>query len=157
MWTWFKGTETLEELRKKYTGLLKKHHPDNGDNVSEMQEINREYGILFDMISKKGNGGQEESPNQEEDREIRKILDEIISFDITIEIIGSWIWCFGCYAYRDRLKSLGFKYAPKKKAWAWHYGEYRRYHKHETSLDDIRAKYGSQEINRQNMKQYSLN
>jgi len=58
--------------------------------------------------------------------------------------------------YKDRLKELGFKFAPKKKAWTWHYGEFSRYHKGEIPIDDIRAKYGSQKVTRQS-KQYSLN
>lgn len=44
------------------------------------------------------------------------------------------------------LKSIGFRYAPKKKCWCWHYGEYRRHYKKEVSLDDIRAKYGSEKV-----------
>ena len=48
---WFKGVKTIEELRKLYRELLKEHHPDNGGNVSDMQEINSEYDVLFKRIS----------------------------------------------------------------------------------------------------------
>ena len=48
---WFKGIKTIEELRKMYRELLKEHHPDNGGNVSDMQEINSEYDVLFKRIS----------------------------------------------------------------------------------------------------------
>ena len=63
-----------------------------------------------------------------------------------IEIIGSWLWIHGGYEYRELLKSIGFKFAPKKKAWCWHFGEYRRHHKREVTLDEIRERYGSQKV-----------
>ena len=58
--------------------------------------------------------------------------------------------------YRELLKSINFKYAPKKKSWCWHYGDYNRYHKKEVSLDEIRMKYGSRSVNHKS-KQYVLN
>ena len=47
---YFNNTNTLEELRKQYKELLKQHHPDNGGNVSDMQEINSEYDRLFKIL-----------------------------------------------------------------------------------------------------------
>lgn len=79
----------------------------------------------------------------------------IIGYNITIEIIGSWIWCFDCYQYKDQLKTLGFTWCSKKKAWVWHNGQYRRHHKREIPLNDIRTKYGSQTVKNQSY-QYSL-
>ena len=40
--TYFNNVCTLEELRKQYKELLKTHHPDNGGNVAQMQEVNAE-------------------------------------------------------------------------------------------------------------------
>lgn len=82
-------------------------------------------------------------------------MNVIIGFNITIEVIGSWIWCFDCYSYKDQLKALGFTLCSKKKAWTWHSGEYRRHHKKEIPLNDIRAKYGSQTVRNQ-AYQYSI-
>lgn len=62
----------------------------------------------------------------------------------------------GAYEYRKLLKAAGFKYAPKKKFWCWHFGDYNRYHKKEVSLDEIRLRYGSQPVNYKS-KQYVLN
>ncbi len=50
---YFKDVNMLEELRKQYKELLKKHHPDNGGNVSDMQEINAEYDQLFKALKDK--------------------------------------------------------------------------------------------------------
>lgn len=32
----------------------------------------------------------------------------MISYKLEIEIIGTWIWCFESYVYKDKLKELGF-------------------------------------------------
>ena len=155
---WFKGITTVEELRKRYRELLKQHHPDNGGNEEIMKEINTEYDRLFAILSKerKPDGENTTYDDEAEDKAFREVLNQIIGYSMEIELIGSWIWCFNCYAYKDRLKELGFRYAPKKRAWTWHFGEFSRYHKGEIPIDDIRAKYGSQKVTRQS-KQYSLN
>lgn len=155
---WFAGVTTIEELRKKYRELLKQFHPDNGGDEETMKAINIEYDKLFDVLNKESKSDdQTDTYDQDaENQAFKEILNQIIGYKMEIELIGRWIWCFNCFAYKDRLKELGFKFAPKKKAWTWHYGEYSRYHKGETSIDDIRAKYGSQKVTRQS-KQYSLN
>ena len=53
MMKWFKDVTTVEELRKLYRELLRKHHPDNGGNVSDMQEINAEYDAIILTVKKK--------------------------------------------------------------------------------------------------------
>lgn len=155
---WFAGVTTIEELRKRYRELLKQFHPDNGGDEETMKAINIEYDKLFDVLNKESKSDdQTDTYDQDaENQAFKEILNQIIGYKMEIELIGRWIWCFNCFAYKDRLKELGFKFAPKKKAWTWHYGEYSRYHKGETSIDDIRAKYGSQKVTRQS-KQYSLN
>ena len=154
---WFRNVTKLEELRTEYKELLKQYHPDNNGDLHIMQEINAEYEVVF-AILKQQTATSSESAEQasEEDTALRAVLNEIISFDMEIEIIGNWIWCFNCYAYKDRLKALGFKYAPKKHAWTWHYGEYKRYGK-EATLDYTRTKDGSQKVHRTSSMQYYLN
>jgi uncharacterized membrane protein YobD (UPF0266 family) len=39
---------------------------------------------------------------------------------------------------KAQLKELGFKWAAKKKAWYWYQGDYKRKHKKDFSLDEIR-------------------
>lgn len=155
---WFNGVNTIEELRKCYRELLKKHHPDNGGRLEDMQEINREYDLIFAELRwstcEKDNSSNEEEKAQNE--AFKAVLNEIIVFNMEIEIIGSWIWCFNSYQFRNQLKELGFKYAPKKKAWTWHYGEFKKYRKKEVSLDEIRNRYGSQTVSRKT-RQCALN
>jgi len=154
---WFKNVETIEELREKYRELLKKYHPDNdGGSLEATQEINVEYDRLFSILSRE-NKPDEESATYDDEAEneaFKTILNQIINLDMEIELIGRWIWCFKCFAVKDRLKELGFKFAPKKKAWTWHYGGYR-HHGKEVPLDEIRAKYGSQTVHSKS-KQFAL-
>ena len=153
---WFTNVRTVEELRKEYRQLMKKHHPDVGGNTEDAKEINSEYDRLYAILSRqeaqeRPQGEQEYKDTTEdkaaEDKAIRAVLDALVNVSADIEIIGTWLWIHGGYEYRELLKSIGFKYAPKKKAWCWHYGEYRRHHKREVSLDEIRQKYGSQQVN----------
>lgn len=156
MTKYFTEVKTVEELRKKYRELLKKYHPDNENGSVEVtQEINAEYDLVFSILSKEEHSDSQ-SYTQEENEQFKTILNAIIGYNITIEIIGNWIWCFNCYAYKDQLKSLGFTWCSKKKAWVWHSGEYHRHHKKEIPLNDIRTKYGSQTVRKQ-AHQYSLN
>ncbi len=154
---WFTNVRTVEELRRQYRQLMKKHHPDVGGNTEDAKQINAEYDTLFAIFSRqetqeRPQGEQEYNDTTEdkaaEDRAIRAVLDALVSVNATVEIVGCWVWVSeGSYPYRELLKSLGFKFAPKKKAWCWHYGEYRRHHKKEVTMDEIRQKYGSQKVN----------
>jgi len=154
---WFTNVRTVEELRKQYRQLMKKHHPDVGGNTEDAKEINSEYDHLYAALSRKEaqerpQGEQEYQDTTEdkaaEDRAIRAILDALVNVDADVEIIGSWIWVTrNSYPYKELLKSLGFKFAPKKRAWYFHVGEYRHHHKREITLNEIRQKYGSQKVN----------
>lgn len=152
---WFTEVTSVEELRKRYRELLKKYHPDNENgSVKITQEINAEYDRLFSILSQ-ANESDGKTYSHEENEQFKAILNQIMGFNMTVEIIGSWIWCFNCYQYRKQLKSLGFTWCCKKKAWVWHSEPYRRYHKEEIPLHEIRAKYGS-EIVKSRSFQYSL-
>ena len=162
---YFKNITTLEELRKQYRDLLKKHHPDNGGNVSEMQEINAEYDRLFKVLKDRHNSSSDASKenNKEgstktdfnsmkydftEDQKLREVLQKIIIFDgINIEIVGCWIWVDGStYAYKNELKELGFKWAREKKKWYFHTEAFRKRSRKKLSMDDIRNYYGSTNV-----------
>ena len=65
MKNYFNNINSLKELRKQYKELLKVHHPDNGGNVSTMQEINAKYDKLFKVLKdkheSKSDGNKKES------------------------------------------------------------------------------------------------
>lgn len=156
---YFADVKTVEELRKRYRELLKKYHPDNeGGSVEVTQQINAEYDALFAILSKENKADRESATydDKAENEAFKTVINGIIHINADIEIIGSWVWVHGGYEYRELLKSIGFRYAPKKKCWCWHFGEYRRHHSKEVSLEEIRIKYGSQTVNSKS-KQYALN
>ena len=157
---YFENISTLEELRKQYKELLKLHHPDNGGNVSEMQEINAEYDRLFKILkdqhennySSDNSSAENNYSNMKydfaEDEKLREMLNKIIHFDgIDIELVGAWIWLSGnTYAYKKELKDLGFKWASKKKMWYWHSEAFRKMSRKTLSMDEIRNYYGSMKV-----------
>lgn len=147
---YFTNVQTLEELKKEYKKLAKKYHPDlnGGTTVKIMQEINAEYDILFNKVKDchiNSEGKTYKKPTEENSEDFRNIINSIINFNIDIEIIGTWVWCFNSYEYREQLKALGFKYAANKKAWCWHSEKYKARRSKKT-LDEIRSKYGSDRI-----------
>ena len=46
---YFKNVKSYNELKSTYKELLKVNHPDNGGDLTKMQEINAEYDVLFKM------------------------------------------------------------------------------------------------------------
>lgn len=157
--TYFNNPTTLEELRKQYKELLKRYHPDNENGSTEVtQEINAEYDKLFKLLKDRHeqNTDKEEHKtsysnmkyNFEEDELLREMLTKVIHYsDITIEIIGNWIWLSGnTYQYKEDFKKFGFKFANGKKAWYWHSEAFRKRSNKKLSMNDIRNYYGSTEI-----------
>lgn len=157
---WFKGVTDIETLRKRYRELLKQYHPDNeGGSVEATQEINAEYDRLFAKMNHESKADGESTTEEEKaaNEAFKAVLDRIIHINADIEIVGEWIWIEkGSYENRELLKEVGFHYASRKKAWYWHYGEWRRRSKREISLAEIRLKYGSEKVNSKS-KQYALN
>ena len=158
---YFKNAETLEQLRKQYKDLLKKHHPDNGGNLTDMQEINAEYDRLFKVLKDRHESKSAENTENNaktdfnnmkydftEDAKLREVLQQIITFEgINIEIVGCWIWVDGnTYSYKDTLKGIGFKWAREKKKWYFHTEAFRKKSHKKLSMEDIRNYYGSTEV-----------
>lgn len=161
---YFKNAETLEQLRKQYKELLKKHHPDNGGSEEIMKAVNAEYDKLFKLLKDRhesksanhsGDHNSEQSDynqnmyNWENDKALREVLQKIINFDgIEIEIAGQWIWLSGnTFSYKKELKEIGFKWASQKKQWFWHSDTFRKKSHKTLSMDEIRNYYGSTKVN----------
>lgn len=150
---WFEKINSVESLKKQYKTLCKKYHPDlnhDRDTNDIMKEINNEYAELFERYkniheNESGETYTAKESTTERSDDFINIINSIINFNIDIEIIGSWVWCFNSYEYREQLKALGFKYAAKKKAWCWHSGEYKARRSKKT-LAEIRETYGSETI-----------
>lgn len=134
----FKGVEGINEAKKIYKTLAKKLHPDMGGGDTESFKILN--AVYTDLIEHKIYF----SNDFKIDIELEKIISLILHFEnITIELVGSWVWVSGdTKEIKEKLKELGFKWASKKKM--WYFGEMKGRNPKEKSLDEIKAKYGSE-------------
>ncbi len=144
----FKSIEGINEAKKIYKELAKQLHPDVGGSTDDFKVLNEVYndfienGLVFDEDS-------------EIDIELEKIISQILHYEnITIEVVGSWIWITGdTKEIKQHLKELGFKWASKKKM--WYYGEMKGRNPKQQSMDTIKAKYGSTTMNKKERSKIS--
>lgn len=135
----FLQIEGINEAKKIYKELAKKLHPDVGGSTELFKMLNEIYNSILE-------NGISFASDTEFDLEIEKIISKILHYqDIIIEVVGSWIWISGnSKSIKEELKNLGFKWANKKKM--WYYGEMRGRNPKQKSMEDIKAKYGSQTV-----------
>jgi len=161
---WFnvKQIKDLDELKQIYRDLAKHFHPDTvtGDQRKteqynqNMKEINVEYDDLkqnsYLLTGKEQNdtNNQTFDQNIELSEELQEILNKIKHLEeISIEVCGSWIWVNSPKQYKEYLKYLGFSWHSKKLLWYYKPKDQKwRKSKKQADMENIRLKYGSQEI-----------
>lgn len=147
---YFEGVRTLDELRKQYRNLAFLHHPDRGGETKVMQEINNQYEKLSKLLIDGNEYFTQERKEWEYQvsDELKQKLEKIIILpNITIELIGSWIWITGnTYSVRSTLKEEQFRFSPSKSAWYWHTGEYIKKSGISLSIDELKDFWGCQKI-----------
>ncbi len=156
---YFNHCKTLDEVKATYKRLAKEHHPDLGGDLVTMQEINREYGLAISKLAKGADLSEEETQQHIRfSEEYRKVLELIIQLPgIHIELVGFWIWVTGdTKPVKNVLHNAGLFYASKKKAWYYRGEDFKVLRGGKKSLDEIRAKYGSESINRNHKKSKKL-
>jgi len=156
MTVYFDDCVCSEDVKSLYHSLAVKYHPDNNpgaDTKKTMQDINAEFEVAFARlknIHRKADGDMYTSSKDTDETadEFTEIIDAIIHFvNCKIEIIGSWIWVSGeSSPYKEILKELGFRWSSNKRAWAYHESPYRKRHNRNYSMDDLRNKFGSEEV-----------
>lgn len=115
----------ITELKKAYKSWAKKLHPDAGGDTAKMQALNNEFDYIIEnhIFGKARKEYEEthENVNWKSD-DIPTIFAEIVRQimwdDVTIELIGAWLWVTGnTFPHKDELSSLGFQWSGRKKAW----------------------------------------
>ena len=145
---YFNNIHTLEELRKEYKRLVKQYHPDNGGDPETIKAINAEYDQMFDRLkdsdTSTNNSKNAKRWDKEEDQKIREAINRIIHHEnITIEIVGCWVWVSGnTYPVKSELKEAGYKFSGNRKSWYWHSDEQKRKGASKRSMDELKAFYG---------------
>ena len=143
----FQNVEGINEAKKIYKTLAKKLHPDmDGGDEESFKLLN---SIYTDLIEHKIYF----SNDFKIDIELEKVISLILHFEnITIELVGSWIWVSGdTKEIKDKLKELGFKWAMKKKM--WYYGEMKSKNPTPKSMEEIKSKYGSETLKSKEKKE----
>ena len=150
---YFAQCRCSEDLKELYYKLAMENHPDRGGDLETMKAINAEFDSAFLRLKDIHRSIKDETEpyytakksTTETAGEFRDIIEALLKMDgITVELIGRWIWVTGnTKEYKDTLKAMGFRWAPKKLAWSWHKDEDWTSSRGKYSLDDIRARYGS--------------
>ncbi|ASW72868.1 hypothetical protein IQ37_05720 [Chryseobacterium piperi] len=151
----FNHCNTLEEIKTLYRKLAFENHPDKGGDIATMQAINAEYAYATALLLKGANLSQEDTEKEMRfSEEYRRVIEQIIHLPgIKIELVGLWIWVSGSTKLvKDELKRAGLFFASKKEAWYYRSAELKALRGGRKSLDEIRHKYGSEEINASNTK-----
>lgn len=149
---YFGSVTNLEELKGEYLTYLQKWKND----AELMKEIKEQYQSLLETLGVEYNEKVEEE-NKELPVEKQKpkfdankdkfaeTLEKIIDFNMSIEIIGQWIWCFDSKEYHEQLKELGFWFSASKKAWVFS-GNKKKLIRSHNKIADLRKKWGSEQV-----------
>jgi curved DNA-binding protein CbpA len=160
---YFNQCKSIEEAKKHYRELLKQYHPDHAGQEGEeiTKEIIKQFNaFLNNFMSQSFNSyyaDKDWKPDEGAETPFQEILQKIINLDCEIEIIGYWIYCFNSYEVREQLREMGFWFTAKHKAWVYS-GRAKRNITSRETLDEIRAKKGSQKIEKkeQEKEKYPL-
>lgn len=146
---------SIEEIKKHFRTLVMENHPDLGGSEEITKEINIEYQtILKEFVSSTYWNYREQNGNFEYDKEdvnnLSDIISKVIDLDgLRLEIIGTWLYAFNSFAHKDYLKSIGFWFSGKHKAWIFNNAKKVYRHSNHT-LEAIKSKYGCTKVTNRN-------
>ncbi len=148
---YFLNLESEIEIKARYKELAKANHPDLGGCAETMKAINNQYEkCISGVYQRSGKSITEIDELLAKDVLLREKLNSIIALEgLCIEICGSWLWVTGATKlHKEILKACSFFWSNTKTAWYWRSEDKRTFSRGSKSLDDIRATYGSVNIER---------
>lgn len=143
----------LEALKKAYRRAAMKYHPDRNPNGLEfMKIINQAFEFL-----KKNDWSYCDRPEYSGGNildAIQAVFDKMRHLPgIRGEVCGTWLWVGGdTRRYKDVLKGLGLRWAPKKGKWYWRPEDYKRRPGKTWDMNKIRATYGSVDLDGESLR-----
>lgn len=152
---YFENCTTAEELKKAYRKYARELHPDNGGNMADFQDMKNQFDSMFERLKNvhKAQDGHTyektgEYATSETAAEFMDFIDKLVIYpDLTLEIIGSWLWVSGNTKERkDVFKELGMRYSGKKQAWYFHFEPFRKTTKKKYTLEELRDMFGSETV-----------
>lgn len=158
-----KAAQTLNELKQLYRAFALQFHPDHGGSEEAMKQINIQFQWCFDYLKNKQNTEAEAqhqkgnwhgySTTTETPEEFIEIVEKLNRLHgLIIELCGSWIWISGnTRENREALRACGCRWSTNKKLWYWRHDEdfCKKRNGKKVDIEEIRAKYGSQTLNRE--------
>ena len=143
----FNDCKTLEEAKKLYKKLAFENHPDRGGDNEKMQQINNEYSFFVAKFAK----GTSEEINEEFNvaQKFVDVLNKLAGLEgIIVALAGDWLWISGnTYPYKDKLKEIGCRFAPKKKVWYYREEKDKTRNPKPYSMEEIRDIYQAKQMN----------
>lgn len=142
------GELSEKEVKTAYKKLALKYHPDRNPLGGElMKAVNAAFDMLMANIDDLNKyQSEDESARYNYGENLENVLNTLSGLaGIVYEVIGNWVWISGeTFNHKAALNELKCKWAPKKKQWFYRPEEHKgRFNKKEHSIDEIRAKYGS--------------
>lgn len=126
--------------KKAYREACKKFHPDVNPAGDEMMKIvNQAFQALKD------HDGELKEQQIDYGDCLNEALNAVLGLQgLIVEVCGAWVWITGeTKEHKETLKQTGYKWASKKKAWYFRPEEFRSRGRGNSTLNEIREKYGS--------------
>ena len=156
---YFIDCSSVEEIKKLYKDLARKHHPDLGGSTAVMQEINNQYEKALkgcDGQTTVGDDGKTHTYKWDEqlEKDLAKKIFDLLSLDmneVDIYLVGLWVWISGdTKPYRSQLKELNCRWHSKRGCW-YFAGVKSRYSTNSgKGFDDLATKYGATKLRKEN-------
>lgn len=137
------GQITPKTVKQAYRKACSKYDPDkNAGGLEMMKSVNLAYETLKDFE------GELNHKCESFGSDLMNVINSLSAIpSINLELCGTWLWISGeTKAYKEALKDLSCRWAPKKKLWYYRPADHKSFGRGKHSMDEIREKHGSQSV-----------